>query len=114
MYTKCIEYRGNIDYKEYIMGFFKILHDYVKDNYENGIYRENEKRFEKDKNSVDDYQLGYEQAKRDYHKHHTFKRFPSTAANFINIVANNKAVEVSKFISGYENAKHDILTKKTF
>ncbi|WP_248574683.1 hypothetical protein [Leuconostoc sp. MTCC 10508] len=96
------------------MGFFKILHDYVKDNYENGIYRENEKWFEKDKNSVDDYQLGYEQAKRDYHKHHTFKRFPSTAANFINIVANNKAVEVSKFISGYENANTIFSQRRRF
>ncbi|GMA69972.1 hypothetical protein GCM10025879_12180 [Leuconostoc litchii] len=91
------------------MKLFKNLHNYVKENYESGKYQAAEQTYQS--TSVDDYQLGYKQAEFDYKNNHTFQKFPSATIQLVNDITDNKAIEISKFISGYEAAKREILAR---
>ena len=106
----------------------KQLHDYVKENYEAGNYKDAEKAYKKwrdtndytyhaaktavKKNSLSDYQMGYEQAKKDYAESHSFKDFPKKGVNLVNRVTQNKAIEIERYIDGYNDAKAKILRAK--
>ena len=109
----------------------KQLHDYVKENYEAGNYKEAEKAYKKwrdtydytynaanaaktavKKSSLSDYQMGYEQAKKDYAESHSFKDFPKKGVNLVNRVTQNKAIEIERYIDGYNDAKAKILRAK--
>ncbi len=94
------------------------LHQYVKDNYEKGNYQaaseayktwKMENSYSQERNnqagSTDDYQAGFNQAKFDYENEHHFKRFPSKFIKLINLLSDDKASEVSKFIEGYNAYK---------
>lgn len=104
------------------MTLFKNLHNYVKDNYENGEYKEAENAYKNwsqiNKNysgngSVppNDYQMGYHQANEDYEKNLYFNSFPDKLIDFVNLFANNKLSEISNYIKGYKDAQNDILKK---
>ena len=106
----------------------KQLHDYVKENYEAGNYKDAEKAYKKwhdtndytyhaaktavKKSSLSDYQMGYEQAKKDYAESHSFKAFPKKGVNLVNRVTQNKAIEIERYIDGYNDAKAKILRAK--
>ena len=114
-------------YKNKIVAL-KQLHDYVKENYEAGNYKEAEKAYKKwhgtndysyhttkttvKKSSLSDYQMGCEQAKKDYAESHSFKAFPKKGVNLVNHVTQNKAIEIERYIDGYNDAKAKILRAK--
>ena len=101
----------------------KQLHDYVKEN-----YKDAEKAYKKwhgtndysyhtvktamKKSSLSDYQMGCEQAKKDYAESHSFKAFPKKGVNLVNHVTQNKAIEIERYIDGYNDAKAKILRAK--
>ena len=64
------------------------------------------------KSSLSDYQMGCEQAKKDYAESHSFKAFPKKGDNFVNRVTQNKAIEIERYIDGYNDAKAKILQSK--
>ena len=64
------------------------------------------------KSSLSDYQMGYEQAKKDYAESHSFKDFPKKGVNLVNRVTQNKAIEIERYIDGYNDAKAKILQSK--
>lgn len=99
------------------------LHDYVKDNYEQGNYESASRAYQDWKNTnsysqgvsgddKDDYQSGYCQAQYDYEVHGKFQRFSASFIKIINLLSNDKAVEVARFIEGYNAYKEKQASSK--
>ncbi|MCI1903262.1 MAG: hypothetical protein LKJ03_04190 [Enterococcaceae bacterium] len=103
---------------------FKQLHDYVKQNYEDGNYQEAEEEYKNWSAKYDqaasanpakkasDYQLGYEQATADFEQKHSFHHYPEKLVDFANQLTENKMQEITEFIKGYEDRKKELKTSK--
>lgn len=96
----------------------ELLHDYVRDNYEQGNYQSSSQKYQNWKKSnsygqgvsdvdddQDDYQSGYQQAQDDYQTHDKFQEFPDNFIKVINLLSNDRATEVAQFIEGYNAYK---------
>lgn len=100
---------------------FKELHDYVKKNYEQGKYQNTANQSQKQwsngtdtkqsKTDQSDYQMGYDQATKDFKEHQVFRQYPQKAVTLGNELTNHQMTEVADFIKGYQAAKSDLLEK---
>lgn len=89
------------------------LHDFVKENYENGNYdfaKENYQNFHDEtlKKETDDFTMGYNQAMQDYQSKHRFKHYPYKLTALLNRMLGNKLSEIVNFTDGYQSAKKQI------
>ncbi|TPR14154.1 hypothetical protein [Apilactobacillus timberlakei] len=86
---------------------FNNLHDFVKYNYEHGYY-DNQYSNHYHKNTMKDYDLGYYQAKKDYANNRHFRHYfiKKVIIIIINKIFKNKAIEIYKYIKGYEDFKN--------
>ncbi|KRM94864.1 hypothetical protein FC19_GL000123 [Liquorilactobacillus aquaticus DSM 21051] len=98
------------------------LHDYVKENYERGNFQTyNEPDWSKtehsykncsyQQNTSDDYQLGYQQARRDYETQHAFRHYPEELVKLTNKLVNGRVSEILEYIKGYNAGKEELLHK---
>ncbi|MBW1606015.1 hypothetical protein [Lactobacillus sp. Sy-1] len=103
------------------------LHDFVKKNYENGNYDFAKKNYENYnfsggipqgvnynmfRHQSKDFQLGYNQALNDYKIRNKFKHYPVKLIYLINMLFNNRAIEIYNFVKGYSLAKNTLRRKK--
>lgn len=100
------------------------LHNFVKTNYQQGTYFEAQREYEhwqanydqiksqEDPKQIDDYHLGYQQAEIDYRESQTFRYYPSYLINFANRISENRFVEISDFLRGYNDYKQTIVTQQ--
>jgi len=101
----------------------KKFHNYPKYNYKQEHvefekeYSEWQKRFTDSKQSFtytdyrSNYQIGYNQAIRDYQSNCFFHQCPKTLIKFGNTLFDDKLSELSEFITGYEEANNNIINK---
>ncbi|GEO63630.1 hypothetical protein [Companilactobacillus nantensis] len=96
------------------MSTLKDIHDYVKKNYEAGNYDDAKAAYTsweteaKRQSNLTDFEMGVQKAQRDYKKNGTFATYPELAIDVVNKLFDDKALEVSEFIRGYNSEKEHI------
>lgn len=73
------------------------LHEYVKSQYESGVYSN---YGEQTKQQINDYDLGCQQARQDF-INHQHRHYPDVLLRLLNVVVHGKLTEVAVFVQGY-------------
>lgn len=93
------------------MSMLKNIHNYVKKNYEAGNY-ENAKvaytSWKKESNQLSDFEMGVKKAQSDYKLRGLFSTYPVLTVGAVNKLFDDKALEISEFIRGYNYEKRRI------
>lgn len=101
------------------MNDFKKIHDFLKDNYENGnfhepdyhyeySYQDQKKYYRNDVRNMSDIELSYQQAQSDYRYGYQIKYYPVSLIKIINEILDNRLTEIVDFMIGYNQAKKDL------
>lgn len=101
----------------------KQIHDFIKNNYEQGKYEEAEKEYQiwqmdydsakakATQSKISDYQLGYNQAIADYQKDEIFHNYPEYLIKVANDISDERLSEVENFLKGYSDSQKRLLKK---
>lgn len=86
----------------------KQLHDYVKQNYENGQFSQKYFYDANQSNQVADFRMGQQQARQDFQNGARFKYYPLLLVKIVNLLTLKRLTEVKNFIEGYNCEKRTL------
>lgn len=92
----------------------KHLHDYVKQNYENGQFAQNYSYEAKQSNQASDFSRGQQQARQDFQNGARFKFYPLLLVKIVDFLTLKRLTEVKNFIEGYNCEKRKLAPKSQF
>ncbi|EEW54282.1 hypothetical protein [Limosilactobacillus antri] len=89
----------------------KQLHDYVKQNYEDGQFTQNYSYEANQANPASDFRMGQQQARRDFQNGARFKFYPLLLVKIANLLTLKRLTEVKNFVEGYNREKRKLAPK---